>query len=38
MQYKQASLNVVSLDYQQSFGFDPDMVVIHYNTKKEPQK
>lgn len=34
MQSKQASLHVVSLDYQKSIGFDPDMVVIHYITKK----
>jgi len=33
MQYKQASLDVVGLDYQKSFAFDPDMVVIHYITK-----
>lgn len=33
MQSKQVSLNVVSLDYQKSFGFNPDIVVIHYITK-----
>lgn len=34
MQPEQASLNVVSVDYQKSFGFDPDVVVIQCTTKK----